>query len=329
MNEEIYNLLAETIINNDISNQDLLFDKKFEFCSDYEECRYLSIGLTKKEFENKKLGIYNAKTEKLKELEYIYCIKNNNIIKPFKTTTEKTLFLNAIKQIKQISKLGLKKDLKNSFKEFKKEIIIAEHIFLPIAFFLGMYSIKTGSFLDFIFSLIIASFPIIPTLYLSYFTEKSLNRENRKLNKERANEALKYINILSKKIDLLPSKETMFIEAKTDSKCEKNIQDSVLNEISNLIELLSNSNLDRQTIQNYLSKIKSIKEAYASRLSQINELSVDNEYTIKGYFIQEIAKLEYEINASIIQNKETIQNQTESKLIDAKIHSLQQRTKNR
>lgn len=109
----------------------------------------------------------------------------------------------------------------------------------------------------------------------------------------------------------------------------KNIQDPVLNEISNLVELLSNSTLDNLTLQNYLSKIKSIKDGYTSRLSQINELSVDNEYTIQGYFIQEIAKLEYEINASIIQNKENIQNQTESKLIDAKIHSLQQRTKNR
>lgn len=38
MNEEIYNLIADTIINNDISNQDLLFDKKFTFCSNYEEC---------------------------------------------------------------------------------------------------------------------------------------------------------------------------------------------------------------------------------------------------------------------------------------------------
>ena len=159
--------------------------------------------------------------------------------------------------------------------------------------------------------------------------EKEAGHFYRIENKKRATEAIENIDSLSKKIELLPSKETILIEEKTDLKCEKNIQDPVLNEISNLVELLSNSTLDNLTLQNYLSKIKSIKDGYTSRLSQINELSVDNEYTIQGYFIQEIAKLEYEINASIIQNKENIQNQTESKLIDAKIHSLQQRTKNR
>lgn len=133
---------------------------------------------------------------------------------------------------------------------------------------------------------------------------------------------------LFKNLELSSPKESKLLEVESKSST-KNIQDPVFNEIFKLIELLSTSNLSRQTIQNYLSKIKSIKEAYASRLSQINELSVDNEYTIQGCFIQEIAKLEYDIRSSIDQNKETIQNQTESNLIDAKIYSLEQRTKNR
>lgn len=182
--------------------------------------------------------------------------------------------------------------------------------------------------------LIIASgiiFTLCPTLgfiLINFIKKRHISHVNNVENKKQLIQAMINSDYLFKNLELSSPKESKLLEVESKSST-KNIQDPVFNEIFKLIELLSTSNLSRQTIQNYLSKIKAIKEAYASRLSQINDLSVDNEYTIQGYFIQEIAKLEYEIKASITQNKETIQNQTESNLIDAKIYSLEQRTKNR
>lgn len=336
MKEGIYNLIAKRIINNNDNKQELLFDQNFIFSSSNKNRKNLSVKavLTEGEINNKKLGIYNDNTKKLQELEYIYYIINNLQIKPFKTIEEREIFLNAIQKIKQYSKTNMLSNIKQSLIAIIKEMPDAFGFIQGMCSILGTIGIVSVLQLSVNPLYLLVPFTII-SVPLSIFTGVGYNMEKeaghfyRIENKKRATEAIENIDSLSKKIELLPSKETILIEEKTDLKCEKNIQDPVLNEISNLVELLSNSTLDNLTLQNYLSKIKSIKDGYTSRLSQINELSVDNEYTIQGYFIQEIAKLEYEINASIIQNKENIQNQTESKLIDAKIHSLQQRTKNR
>lgn len=314
-------------------------DKNFEFKSGNENCQEISIILTKKEKEDISNGIYNPKTSILKELDYIVSISNDYNISPLKSIEEKQIYLKAIKRIKKELVI---KYFSNLFKDFIsafniKKLVKAHDDLYTYSQLSTFFGGVTATLVMIAFEcsiLIIASgiiFTLCPTLcfiLINFIKKRHISHVNNVENKKQLIQAMINSDYLFKNLELSSPKESKLLEVESKSST-KNIQDPVFNEIFKLIELLSTSNLSRQTIQNYLSKIKSIKEAYASRLSQINELSVDNEYTIQGCFIQEIAKLEYDIRSSIDQNKETIQNQTESNLIDAKIYSLEQRTKNR
>lgn len=342
-NKELLKLYKQVLkeIKTSEEHAKISLDKNFEFKSGNENCQEISIILTNKEYEDILNGIYNPKTAVLKELEFIVKINNNYDISPLKSLEEKQIYLKAVKRLKKDLIIKYFSNLfKDSISAFNITGLVQEYEDLytysqvatlvpgeTITLFMIAFQC---SILFFVPVIIFTASPTICFILKNFINKRHLSHSDNREIKKQLNQAMINSNYLFSNLELSSPKESKLLEVKTESKLStKNLQNSVLNEISNLIDLLSNSNLDRQTIQNYLLKIKSIKEAYISRLSQINELSIDNEYTIKGYFIQEIAKLEYDINDSITQNKETIQNLTESNLIDAKIYSLEQRTKNR
>lgn len=336
--QKIYKRLLDSVINKNYYCGLTAQDNSFIFQNIHNTDDKIIIELTEEEINNYEIGIYNEKTKHLKELEYIYKIKNNIKIKLFQTNEDKQAFLTAIKQFNKIS---ITKYIKKFLKDFIGSLNLAKvevsdrvgELFAQLQVGLGFLAIITiiptlifGLKKVALISLLIGVSPT-SIVIINDFIKKRYNRykEHHK-NLEFIDNTLINIDSLSQNINKIEQKK--HIEISNKSRSENEIKDPIYNEIYNLLETLSMCTLDNQIKQIFLAKIKEIKDEYIFKINGLNDLaiSLENKYTIQQKIIQKLSIIEYELNDEIQKNNDTNKNQQELDKINKKILLLEHET---
>ena len=336
--KKIYKRLLDSVINKNFYCGLTAKDNSFIFQNIHNTDDKIIVELTEEEINNYEIGIYNEKTKHLKELEYIYKIKNNIKIKPFQTNEDKQAFLTAIKQFNKIS---ITKYIINLLKDFIISLKIYNHEFSENTIEAYVYLQTLLGILGLVVEICILLFglkdlalntlliAVSPTsiIVIKDFIKKRYNRyKGHKQNLAYIEKTLINIDSLSQNINKIEQKK--HIEISNKSRSENEIKDPIYNEIYNLLEVLTMCNLDNRIKQVFLSKIKEIKEEYILKINGLNDLaiSLENKYTIEQEIIQKLSIIEYELNNEIKKNNDTNKNQQELDKINKKILLLEHET---
>lgn len=354
-----YQLFVDHIRRGDDDSLEVTLSDSFTFemkkYANFEEtCHYeefydywtkYTIKLTESEQENMKIGVYNEKTKILKELEYMYLIRYGKEIKTFKSLEEKNIFIHALSALNPRQFKYKISDLKYDAKiALKSDKVLARGV-VPKNLFFGGLEILTqivglfcclgfaygGNTIPFFISLAAGIYPplvlfpikFIPRLIDTYY----INSHVKELIKESSNN----MDYLSKDLKLSPEEAITEKNENKLSSQNENLNLSVLNKIDSLVDLLTQSNLDKQVIQIYSTKIQLILDAYTTELSKAkeNNLLLDKTSTISQVYISELSKIENDIITLIEQKREIIQGQVESKVSDSKTYCISKKSINK
>lgn len=325
-------------------------DNKFLFRNRQNPNQTLSIFLTEDELLNMKNGIYNEKTKYLKELEYICKIKEYETIEPFKNETERVIFINSLKSLGQNSikknLLNLLKDIIDSLKFYSKMEEKTQDRYAATQFTCGCIGILLTFILLMekytVYAIVSFIFGITPTLVvvgnnfvkdrikrISEYRERKLLIESNSVNIESLSCSMKnYYPYLSEEHSKGSFLENSSVN-QNNNQDETILSDPILNEIYKLLNILSNSNLCKEIVGVFLTKINEIKEEYISKNNNVNEsrITIENRFSIQQVMIQKLSILEYELINMIKERRNELIASKELDIINRKIYQIENKNK--
>lgn len=339
--QKMYKRILNIIKNTEEDCEIIIENNKFSFVNYYNSAQDTTIILDNEEFNNMNIGIYNEKTKYLKVLDYLYKIKNDIEITPFNTAQEKEIYLYTIKIYKRISFL---KYLAGVIKDIIISIISVISAWEDYGTYtglqLGALSLGLGIGLPmYIFgfkfvgklSLIAAISPTVVYSIGKYLTLRICRLQKHLEKLAIADNIYENVNYLSKNMLLEDNNYPVLEQSnnKTSQLQQSSLTDPVYNEISNILNILSQSNLNQNVISIILNKIKEIKEEYITRINEVDKLtySLENRYTIQNEIIRKLSIIEYELKKEIEKNLNECTQNKESDIIDRKIFHLENRNK--
>lgn len=341
--KKIYKRILNTIKNTKDDYEIIIENNKFSFVNYCNPAQDTTIILDEEEFNNMSIGLYNERTKYLKVLDYLYKIKNDIEIPPFNTIQEKEIFLHTIKSYKHTPVL---KYLVGVFEDIILSIISVigawEDYGTYTGLQLGALSLGLGiGFPMYIFgfkligklSLIAAISPTFIYTVGSYITLRICRLQKHLEKLAIADNIYENVDSLSKNI-LLEENNYQLLESsnnKSSQLQEFSLSDPVYNEINNILNILSSSNLDNYTVSLILSKIKEIKEEYILKINNIADstFTLENRFTIQNEIIGKLSIIEYELKKEIEKNLNESSQIKESDIIDRKILQLENRNKSK
>lgn len=341
--KKIYKRILNTIKNTKDDYEIIIENNKFSFVNYCNPAQDTTIILDEEEFNNMNIGLYNERTKYLKVLDYLYKIKNDIEIPPFNTVQEKEIFLHTIKSYKHTPVLkylvGILEDIILSIISL---ISAWEDYGTYTGFQLGALSLGLGIGLPmYIFgfkligklSLIAAISPTVIYTVGSYITLRICRLQKHLEKLAIADNIYENVDYLSKNI-LLEENNYQVLESsnnKSSQLQEFSLSDPVYNEISNILNILSQSNLDQNVISLILNKLKEIKEEYITRMNEIDKLtySLENRYTIQNEIIRKLSIIEYELKEELEKTEKKSTYSKELDILNQKIYQLENRNRNK